>query len=65
MGKFSCEAEGRDEPAFVDDCAVSLRVVRGAEAVPGGIGWPGWVTSDEVASVVPTIVGSLVPFRVT
>src|SRR5205807_3875048 len=80
VGKFSCGAEARDEPLLVEDCAVSLRVVRGtsldvrlwrrsaavcgAEAISGGIAWPGWLTSDEVASVVPTIVGSLLLFRV-
>src|SRR6266516_3180781 len=67
VGKFYCGAEGRDKPAFVEDCAVSLRVVRGTSLdlrlwrrsapVWGDIGWPGWITSDEVASVVPTIVG--------
>src|SRR5947208_4907685 len=51
VGKFSCGAEARDEPLLVEDCAVSLRVVRGtpfdvrlwrrSAAVCGGIGWPG------------------------
>jgi hypothetical protein len=64
VGKFSAVTEVRDELVFVEDWGVAWRVVRGAEDVAGGIGWPGWVTSDDAASVVPTIVGSPEPLRV-